>query len=291
MGGIGLNSSKWIWRIVSTASIVTTILLIIGFIYAVRDVNMPQAISQVAEPSSQPQEIVKGNLDDKKEIMVTVIGDSLAKGTGDNTGSGFVQRSVEGLSTATGKKVTLLNNLGINGLTTARLLPKLEEKGTQYALKQSDIILLSIGGNDLFKGAQLVADSSGKSSEPTGTTTNEAEQEITPDQLLAALPKASNELRTILEKLRKINPDAYIIYVGLYNPFGDIKDLQIAGNDAVATWNNSAQTLINKYENMTLVPTFDLFTHNLDLYLSSDHFHPNGEGYQQIADRIVQGIR
>ncbi|MGF7048012.1 lysophospholipase L1-like esterase [Paenibacillus sp. DS2015] len=286
-----MNSSKWIWRIVSTVSIVATILLIFGFIYAIRDVNMPQASTEAVEPSSQPQAVVKGNLEDKQEIMITAMGDSLAKGTGDNTGSGFVRRSIEGLTTITGKKVTLLNNLGINGLTTARLLPKLEEKGTQYALKRSDIILLSIGANDLFKGSQLLPDSSGESSDSVGTTTNEGQAEITPEQLLAALPQASSQLKSILERLREINPDAYIIYIGLYNPFGDMKDLQIAGNDAVATWNNSAQTLINKYEKMTLVPTFDLFTHNLQLYLASDHFHPNGEGYQQIADRIVQGIR
>jgi lysophospholipase L1-like esterase len=268
---------------------VATILLIIGFVYAVRDVNMPQASTDiVVEKPSQPEAVVKGNLADKQEIRVTAIGDSLAKGTGDNTGSGFVRRSIEGLSTATGKKVTLLNNLGINGLTTARLLPKLEEKGAQYALKQSDIILVSIGGNDLFKGSQLLSDNNGESKE---TSTNEVQQDLTPDQLLAALPEASSYLKSILERVRKINPDAYIIYIGLYNPFGDIEELQIVGNDAVATWNNSAQTLINKYEKMTLVPTFDLFTHHLEQYLSSDHFHPNGEGYQQIADRIVQGIR
>ncbi|HEY2491588.1 MAG TPA: GDSL-type esterase/lipase family protein [Paenibacillus sp.] len=284
-----MNSSKWIWRIVSTVSVVATILLIIGFVYAVRDVNMPQASTDiVVEKPSQPEAVVKGNLADKQEIRVTAIGDSLAKGTGDNTGSGFVRRSIEGLSTATGKKVTLLNNLGINGLTTARLLPKLEEKGAQYALKQSDIILVSIGGNDLFKGSQLLSDNNGESKE---TSTNEVQQDLTPDQLLAALPEASSYLKSILERVRKINPDAYIIYIGLYNPFGDIEELQIVGNDAVATWNNSAQTLINKYEKMTLVPTFDLFTHHLEQYLSSDHFHPNGEGYQQIADRIVQGIR
>ncbi|WP_144406963.1 GDSL-type esterase/lipase family protein [Paenibacillus sp. IHBB 10380] len=284
-----MNSSKWIWRIVSTVSVVATILLIIGFVYAVRDVNMPQAgTDTVFEKPSQPEAVVKDDLTDKQEIMVTAIGDSLAKGTGDNTGSGFVRRSIEGLSTATGKKVTLLNNLGINGLTTARLLPKLEEKGAQYALKQSDIILVSIGGNDLFKGSQLLSDNNGESK---GTSTNEVQPDITPDQLLAALPEASRYLKSILEKVRQINPDAYIIYVGLYNPFGDIEELKIVGNDAVATWNHSAQTLINKYEKMTLVPTSDLFTHHLDQYLSSDHFHPNGEGYQQIADRIVQGIR
>lgn len=48
--------------------------------------------------------------------------------------------------------------------------------------------------------------------------------------------------------------------------------------------------IVNRDPNMTLVPTFDLFQHKLGEYLSSDHFHPNGAGYQAIADRIVQGM-
>ncbi|MNJ00389.1 hypothetical protein D3C73_1597010 [compost metagenome] len=39
-----------------------------------------------------------------------------------------------------------------------------------------------------------------------------------------------------------------------------------------------------------VVPTFDLFTLQAGRYLSGDHFHPNGTGYQAIAERIVQRI-
>ncbi|MCJ8014288.1 GDSL-type esterase/lipase family protein [Paenibacillus sp. KQZ6P-2] len=279
-----MNSSKWIWRIVSIVSILATLLLLIGFVYAIKDIQYPQAGQTPSAAQPQENHEAKGP-EAKKEIKIAAIGDSLAKGTGDNTGMGFARRTVNELAKDTGKKVILLNNLGINGLTTTGLLPKLEERGTQYVLGQADIILLSIGGNDLFQGAEsAVKGIAGTSSTATGL-------ELDPKDLLKGLPKASTQLKAILERIRAINPNAWIVYIGLYNPFGDIKDLQIPGNQAVSSWNQAALETINKNSNMMLVPTFDLFQHNLDKYLSSDHFHPNGDGYQQIAERIVQAIR
>ncbi len=175
--------------------------------------------------------------------------------------------------------------MGINGLTTTGLLPKLEERGTKYVLGEADVILLSIGGNDLFQGADLA------SKGIAGTSTTAKGQELDPEDLLKGLPKASTQLKTILERIRAINPEAMIVYVGLYNPFGDIEELQVPGNQAVAKWNEAALDTINKNGNMTLVPTFDIFQQHLGRYLASDHFHPNGDGYQQIAVRIVQAIR
>jgi lysophospholipase L1-like esterase len=284
-----LNSSKWIWRSVSIVSIVSTLLLLVGFIYAVKDVNSPQAGKELVVPSQQLGEKDVDNIDEKKEYKISAIGDSLAKGTGDDTGSGYLKRSVEGLFKSSGKPATLLNNLGINGLTTKGLVTKLDEEGVQYVLKQSDIIILSIGGNDLFQGAQLVSSGNGKKDETAGS--NIPIEEITAERMRSVLPIAAEQLKLSLEKLRVINPKATIIYVGLYNPFGDIKELSSIGNEVVTTWNNLAQTTINRGEFMTLVPTYDLFSHNLGRYLSSDHFHPNAEGYQQIANRIVQGIQ
>lgn len=280
-----MKSSQWIWRIVITVSIVSTLVLVVGFIYAIKDVNAPQVTPEIVTPTQQIGAGVEDQMELKKEYKVAAIGDSLAKGTGDQTGSGFVKRSVEALSKSTGKKVTLLNNLGINGLTTSGLVSKLDETGVQYVLKQSDIIIVSIGGNDLFQGAQLL------SSQASGSDLSNTFQEVTATKILRALPKASEQLKMALEKIREINPDAYIVYVGLYNPFGDLTELRTVSNEAVTTWNNIALTTMNNYENMTVVPTYDLFTSNLKRYLSTDHFHPNAEGYQQIANRIVQGIQ
>lgn len=288
-----MNSSKWIWRITASVSVIVTIVLIVGFMYAFQDINSPQSASTGSQPKptenqgesvTTPQQDEQGREQASRELpplpdelKITAIGDSLAKGTGDNTGSGFVRRSIQILNDG-GRKSELLNNLAINGLTTEALLPKLEEKGVQYALQQADLILLSIGGNDLFQGSGIIE------SAKSGL------EELDPKQLMQAVPQASQRLKEILKQLRVINPDARVIYVGLYHPFGDLKELLLPGNVAVSTWNYASQQVVNSDPNMVMVPTFDLFQGKLDVYLSSDHFHPNGEGYEAIAKRIAQGI-
>ncbi len=282
-----MKSSAWIWRITASVSVIVTIVLILGFVYAFKDINNPQGepLLSGGEPEISDEEAAPAKPDQApslpalpKDLKVTAIGDSLAKGTGDNSGSGFVRRSVDQMN-GDGRTAKLLANLAINGLTTEGLLPKLDDKGIQYALKQANVIMLSIGGNDIFQGSDLMEEA-----------TSPNELELDPAKLMGALPMASERLQAILEKIRLINPEARIVYVGLYHPFSDLEELLIPGNIVVSAWNQAAMEIVNRDPNKTLVPTYDLFQHKLGEYLSSDHFHPNGAGYQAIADRIVQGM-
>ncbi|MGQ3478480.1 GDSL-type esterase/lipase family protein [Paenibacillus sp. TY11] len=275
--GTRVNSSKWIWRSVGSVSIAATLLLLYGFVAAVRSITTPEPLvstQPVNSGSAQTQTAPSANTQ-TGEFRVVAIGDSLAKGTGDDSGSGFVRRSVTLLNDQEGHKAQLINNLGINGLTTQGLLTKLNEPGVSYVLKKANVIIVSIGGNDLFQGAQ--AAQTGK--EPP-----------TLSGLRKALPDAAKRLQKVLTKVGKINPNAKIIYVGLYNPFSDLQEMKIPGNLVVTEWNLAAMAITNQNSNMTLVPTFDLFQQNLPVYLSSDHFHPNGQGYEAIAERIAQGF-
>ncbi|WP_340024376.1 GDSL-type esterase/lipase family protein [Paenibacillus sp. FSL K6-1096] len=309
-----MNDSKWTWRAVSLASILATLLLITGFVYAAGDILNPKGEQFL---SSLPQETTAPDAAASDEFRILALGDSLAKGTGDNSGEGFVQRTLKSLAEH-GGKAELMGNMGINGLTTAALQSKLKEEGVQYALRQANLILISIGGNDLFRGSNILG--TGSSSGQTASSADAAQHtdgaatpetgdpadqkvegstsvptasadDLSPESLLAALPQASERLGQILKTISEINPQARIFYVGLYNPFGDIPDLLVPGNQAVTAWNNAAMDIINTHSNMTLVPTFDLFNGHLDKYLSSDHFHPNGEGYQRMSERIVQAVR
>ncbi|KAA8786374.1 lysophospholipase L1-like esterase [Paenibacillus sp. 4624] len=272
-----LDSAPWIWRSVSTISIVATLLLIFGFAYAIKDVIFPQGDStlnegqKAATPAQDAQNSGNKAVVEDGKIRMAVIGDSLARGTGDDEGLGFVRRAANLLKDE-GKDVQVLNNLGVNGLRTDALLKKLDEQGVQYVLQQSNFILLSIGANDLFQGGQVL----------------QGEDPPTAEKLAAALPETSKRLQEILKKVKEINPNAQIAYIGLYNPFGNVKELEKPGNAVVAAWNDAAMSILNNEDNMTLVPTFDLFENHLDEYLSSDHFHPNGQGYQQMAVRIAQ---
>lgn len=272
------KSSVRIWRITGISSIVATVLLIGGFIYAISDVLNPVGSTYTgttSTDSAQSGTQATTTAQAEGSFQIAVLGDSLAKGTGDDDGSGFARRTVD-LLQKDGKEAKLIANLGINGQKTAAVLSSLEEPGVQHVLQQSNMIFVSIGANDLFNGGEALS--------------NTEEKAPTKDQLLANLPKASKALQQILQKIAKINPDAHILYLGLYNPFSDLPELRVPGNEAVTTWNTAAMDIINSQSNMSLIPTFDLFQQNITKYISSDHFHPNGAGYEQIAERVVQSI-
>ncbi|UOK61710.1 GDSL-type esterase/lipase family protein [Paenibacillus sp. OVF10] len=231
-----------------------TLLLLFGFGYAIKDVIFPEGDSalttgQEATAPSKDKEGEPAVVKDGK-IRMAVIGDSLARGTGDDEGLGFVRRAGNLLKDK-GYDVQVLNNLGVNGLRTDALLEKLDEQGVRYVLQQSNFILLSIGANDLFQGGQVL----------------QGEDPPTAEQLAAALPETSKRLQEILKKVKEINPDAQIAYIGLYNPFGDVKELEKPGNAVVAAWNDAALAILNNEDKMTLVPTFDLFENHLGVSL------------------------
>ncbi|WP_068785442.1 GDSL-type esterase/lipase family protein [Paenibacillus phocaensis] len=267
-----MNRTSRIWRWVGIASAVSTLLLLAGFVYAVSDIIEPSAEAGklAANPARSEPAAQAGAWD------VTAIGDSLAKGTGDDTGSGFARRTVDLLNKeGQGATSKLVNNLGINGLTTEELMPMLDDPGVKYALQQAGIILLSIGGNDLFNGTEALT---------------AGEQVPAQAEIDAAIDESSANFEKVVAQIKKINVQALLVYVGLYNPFSDLEGMREIGNDAVARWNAMAMSTLGKYEGTLVVPTYDLFTQNSPRYLSSDHFHPNGDGYQAIAERMVQGI-
>ena len=109
------------------------------------------------------------------------------------------------------------------------------------------------------------------------------------EQVEKGLEEGLKRLDNVLSELHRINPDARIIYIGLYNPFFDVEELR-DGSLQVQKWNERAYEMLHEYSNMTMVPTFDLFEERIGSYLSSDHFHPNHEGYKQIAQRVVQAL-
>lgn len=270
-----MKSTARIWIITGLLSGLATILLLVGFVYGVKDILYPAATSASEDKSTaSPPNMAEQQQPLQNHLDVTAIGDSLAKGTGDDKGLGFAGRTVQ---TLTEQKIEsqLRNNLGINGLKTAGLLEMLEEKGVKHALQQSNVILLSIGGNDLFQGAQALQNGG---------------QLPTWNDLEKAIKEAGENFKKIVKKLNEINPDAQLVYVSLYNPFTDLKDMKGIGNRAVSSWNLLTSEVLSSYEHTLVVPTFDLYVNNGGRYLSSDHFHPNQDGYQIIAERIAQSI-
>lgn len=264
-----MGKGNRVWKITGAASAAATLMLICGFVYAVSDVIFPVPSGTISTglegTASKAQQIHPGNMD------VTAVGDSLAKGTGDDTGSGFARATSE-LLQEQGINSKLVNNLGINGLTTSGLLPMLDEDGVQYALRQAGVIILSIGANDLFAGADQMTELPDE------------------EQLSVKLKQAEERFAKIVEAIRGINSEAQLVYVMLYNPFSDLEEVREQGNRIVQEWNRFAATVVDSTGQGLAISTSDLFTFNSGRYLAEDHFHPNREGYQAIAERIVQAL-
>lgn len=265
-----------LWRGLGAVSLACLLLLLAGFGWALKDHWAPSAGMAVPEASGPPA-AAGGSLAAKPAWKIAALGDSLTVGTGDSTGSGYVKRAAEVLAESLDKQVRIVNNLAIGGLRADQLLAQLGDTGYVNAIVQSDIVMLTIGGNDLFQFA------SGNGSLVEGG-------DISPEQLERHLPEGERRLGEVLGELRRMNAVARIVYVGLYNPFFDLPDMRADASRIVRAWNDYAADFAAKDGNMTVVPTYDLFEASIGKYLSSDHFHPNDEGYARIAERVVQAL-
>ncbi len=202
-------------------------------------------------------------------LSVLALGDSLTTGAGDDSETGYVGHVTDGLQQASTRQVTL-NNRAVNGYVAQQLLAQLAETKTTELLRKTDLILLSIGGNDLFRGGETLASLD--------------------ESLIRSIEQNFQTTFTqILAKIRKENPDAPIAMIGLYNPFNQL-DRSEQTNEVVRRWNERVSKMLANDTNAVLVPTYDLYDANLDLYLADDRFHPNGSGYEMIAARVMQTL-
>jgi len=271
-----------LWRTIGLVSLVSTLLFLCGFVIALKDMLAPgERTPFIADTGVESG----SGLGAAQEIRITALGDSLTKGTGDSKGEGYVKQAVRLMKDKYNKPVKLINNLAINGLRADQLNDKLAgDKGVRLAISEADVVLMTIGGNDLFQYAQGRGEDDGDTQRSAGSN-----GELSLEELQVNMTEGVKRLERTIGLLHEINPDARVIYVGLYNPFYDVQELR-DGSLQVQDWNRQAYAIIHRYPNMRLVPTFDLFEANIGRYLSSDHFHPNHEGYAAIAERIVQTL-
>jgi len=201
--------------------------------------------------------------------LVLVLGDSLARGTGDEDGRGFAQRLLPLLRPAGPVE---LANLGVDGATSEDVRRLAESANVLTLARSADVIVLSLGGNDLSRTLPR----------STGTPVQVVED------IGRSRDQFADNLRTVLRLLRQANPSAPISIIGLYNPFSSDRRAQI-GSSLIGRWNAVANETALGFSRVVVVPTFDLFQTGTE-NLAVDQFHPNGKGYAMIAERIAQGL-
>lgn len=200
-------------------------------------------------------------------LRLVVLGDSVARGTGDETGEGIggaIDKELQRRSVPHEKHV----NLGVNGAKTGDLLKQLESPSIRRFVAEANVIVVSIGGNDLF------GDVAGRSSDK-------------PPDPEASMDRTEEQVAKVIATIRSINGKARIFYVGLYNPFVSSKFGTLV-NPAVSEWTARLMRRFSSDDNVTVVQTYDIFSH--EDRLSADRFHPGAEGYRMIGRRIGESI-
>ena len=247
------------WYLPAGASLLAAGVFAYGFVAYLRgDIGTPVDFlpSRLAPPAAAPATV----------LAPIILGDSLARGAGDESGLGIGGRLDQELRRR-GVRARRTYNLGINGARTKDLLAQLERPNVQELLRQSNVIVVSIGGNDLWGG-------------------NDWRNAAPPDPD-AAMTDVLRRIETVIERIRAVNPRARIFFVGLYNPFAStpISNMMYAN---VNRWNMRLLERFGGNPDFTVVATADLFSHKDRLAL--DRFHPSGEGYGLIARRIADAL-
>lgn len=276
-----MSSTRRMWRTAGAVSALATVLFAGGFAYAVRSILDPAGAAgmRIDLPQQQvkaPEQAAAGSLASKAKINIVAFGDSLTAGTGDITGKGYVNRVKDKLTEQWSKPVYVLNNLAVPGYRTEQLLQQLESKTMLDAVRQADLILLTIGGNDINQGV----------TSPDATQGDMIDFQ----KAKANLPGAEARFDAVLKTLSETNPNALVVYSALYYPYLDL-DKERQGPPIIQAFNKAAEDAANRYGNVIFVPTYDLFVLGGTKYLYTDHFHPNGDGYERMADRIAQVLR
>lgn len=244
-------------------------LMIYGFVAGALSVNGTDgkisANTNKSKEISNKEQVKK----EKKVLSLVGLGDSLTRGIGDDKGAGYFDRLKTGLQKQE-KQTVVASNLSVSGAKSKDLLLLLAGKGVQYTLSQADIIVMTMGGNDLSPGI--------------GNVSEEVLATYQPD--VAAF---TANAKTILENIRANNADAPIYWVGLYNPYEGLKGYEKTAED-IMQWNLALEKVAESFPNVYIVPSLDLFKGKVPAWLYMDKYHPNGKGYQAITDRLLPTI-
>jgi lysophospholipase L1-like esterase len=258
---------KIIWFSLLTLAVICSFIFISGFILSLSITNSKTATNNSKIETNIPINNKTSLPSSSNSYNILVMGDSLAKATGDEKGLGFINDFVNLQKLKTTKNVNV-DNIAVNGDKSIDLLRVIENKAAWQTIENSKIIFISIGGNELkqFKSTE-VSVASVKNIENTYL----------------------ENLKSIYKLIRNKNASCTIVFIGLYNPFD--KDLTPEKLALLNTWNYDTQQLLANDVNSLFIPTYDLFKYNLHTYLALDKFHPNSAGYEAISKRVAEALK
>lgn len=210
------------------------------------------------------------------------LGDSLAYGYGAK--EGYVPRYSEYLSEKLSKGIEL-TNLGVNGWTSSDLLNALTSNQNYInSVKNAKFITLDIGGNDLLNSISPLSD-------PTQSSRYDVQ-----NALQSALKVFTANFPAIVQKVRYLNPSAYLIIMNRYNPYpsmdGMFGTFHNIGNSWLPLFNQVISDCAAKTQNRIegIADVYDAFE-GKQLVLTniqSQDVHPNDDGYAVMCTELAK---
>jgi lysophospholipase L1-like esterase len=248
-----------VWYLPLTAAIVAAILFVAGFYSFLRG-DTGTSVS-IASPTHVPASSAP-----RQQIAPIILGDSLGRGTGDETGLGIGGRLVDELRRRNVSTANIVN-IGVNGARTRDLIQQLGSHNVQALIAQSNVVIVSIGGNDLW------GDNNWRNAPPRDPE--------------GVMKDVLGRVEESVKIVRGANHSARIFVIGLYNPFISTPFGKML-TPFVNRWNVLLVERFSNDPNIVIVQTSDIFAYHDRL--SFDRFHPNDEGYSLIARRIADAL-
>lgn len=240
----------------------------------------------------------------EKELeSMLVLGDSIASGYGlegyvpgksySDDSYGVMLKKEYGLSDEG------YNNFAIDGQTSEELFQKLES-GTYDSYLDNDIIIISIGGNDLLD--VIIGENSPIYQEPEimrflngEITLMQAMQNVNMVKLSSEISSLASEktklfgesLPKIIKSIKDRNPDAVIVVQNLYNPMNTgVQIIDSLYESTISKLNDE----IEKAEGIIICDVFSAFSEASDNLIQSDFTHPNAKGHKVIFNQLKNVI-
>lgn len=205
-----------------------------------------------------------------RNVTYVAVGDSITAGWGSSVvegarHNGYVSQLHRQLLVRGSSR---LHNLGVPGLTSGQFLFVMEHwPEMSRLLQQAGLITLSIGGNDII------------------WTEHQSPGDV--EKMRESLSKYEVNIVTILHRIRKLNPQARLFVLEVYNPF-PIKDERHQALQAWITWVNESIAIAANAYDAEVIPTASLFLSKENQYvnLANNDIHPNTAGHTLIAETI-----
>jgi lysophospholipase L1-like esterase len=224
------------------------------------DKKKVNASKVAAEPSASEHK-------NANSIKITIMGDSIAKGTGDETGKGLAGYIPYYFRNLTSKDISV-EDIGINGLHSSGFLKQLQSGKPDALISDSDYIVISIGGND----AREILAAKGISRE---------------DEFDDILDTYLANLKESLKIIRRDNPSCIIVILEIYNPY---QNEDPEDNNLLNNWNFKTEQLLENDRKAIGIPTNVLFKFNIGRFIAADGLHPNSAGYRAISEMISKSV-